>query len=59
LWTLSRIRSYRRSLANPVNNEDNSYKADILLIIAHQDDDTAIGGNLNRAIYALSQRNSD
>jgi LmbE family N-acetylglucosaminyl deacetylase len=45
-----------RPKAPPYARPDDRYKADILLIVAHPDDDTAIGGYLARAIYDEHRR---
>jgi hypothetical protein len=39
-------------MTNPANNHsDEGFKVDILLVLAHQDDDTAFSGYLSRAIF--------
>jgi LmbE family N-acetylglucosaminyl deacetylase len=43
-------------IASAYPNPDDRYKADILLIVAHPDDDTAIAGYLARAIYEGHRR---
>jgi LmbE family N-acetylglucosaminyl deacetylase len=45
-----------RPKAPPPPKPDDRYKADILLIIAHPDDDTAVAGYLARAIYEEHRR---
>jgi LmbE family N-acetylglucosaminyl deacetylase len=43
-------------LAPPIPNPDYRYKADILLVVAHPDDETAIGSYLAKAIYDDGKR---
>src|SRR5579872_597991 len=42
--------------APPALHPDDRFKADILLIVAHPDDETAVGGYLARAIYEEHRR---
>lgn len=42
--------------APPAPKPDDRYKADILLIVAHPDDETAVTGYLARAIYDEHRR---
>src|SRR3974390_2654824 len=42
--------------ANPVNGADDRFKADILVVVAHPDDEAAVTPYLARAIYDLHKR---
>lgn len=45
------------TMTNPASNQsDDRFKTDILLVLAHQDDDTAFSGYLSRAIFDEHRR---
>jgi len=55
-WLLVNALSAASQQAPPLTPPDERYKADILLVIAHPDDETAISGYLARAIFDQQKR---
>lgn len=56
LWLLFNTFPASSQQAPPLIPPDNRYKADILLVVAHPDDETAISGYLARAIFDQHKR---
>ncbi len=56
LAILENVHGQSLLLAPPFPKPDDRYKADILLIVAHPDDETAIGSYLAKAIFDLQKR---
>lgn len=56
LWASAALAGSELSKAPPAPPPDERYKADILLIVAHPDDETAVTGYLAKAIYDEHRR---
>ncbi|HSB08181.1 MAG TPA: PIG-L family deacetylase [Blastocatellia bacterium] len=56
LWLLFNASSVCSQQAPPLTPPDERYKADILLVVAHPDDETAISSYLARAIFDQHKR---
>jgi LmbE family N-acetylglucosaminyl deacetylase len=56
LWLLFNAASASSQQAPPLTKPDERYKADILLVVAHPDDETAISSYLARAIFDEHKR---
>jgi LmbE family N-acetylglucosaminyl deacetylase len=56
VWLLFNASSASSQQAPPLTQPDERYKADILLVVAHPDDETAISSYLARAIFDQHKR---
>jgi LmbE family N-acetylglucosaminyl deacetylase len=56
LWVAGVAWAWQSPLQLPLPLPDDRYKADILVVVAHPDDETMVTGYLARAIYDLGKR---